>query len=93
MEERGRRDEMFVATKYCGPWQLHDGTSHKIQTNFGGGATKNLHLSVEASLKKLRTTYVDLVSSVPSDCPTLFQTERKNTPPNPKSQEWGIAEP
>ncbi|KAI4245658.1 MAG: hypothetical protein LQ352_006536, partial [Teloschistes flavicans] len=60
MEERGRRDEMFVATKYCGPWQLHDGTSHKIQTNFGGGATKNLHLSVEASLKKLRTTYVDL---------------------------------
>ncbi|KAL9578496.1 MAG: hypothetical protein Q9212_005683 [Teloschistes hypoglaucus] len=61
MEERGRRDEMFVATKYCGPWQLHDGTQHKIQTNFGGAATKNLHLSVEASLKKLRTSYVDLL--------------------------------
>ncbi|KAL8764722.1 MAG: hypothetical protein Q9194_006876 [Teloschistes cf. exilis] len=61
MEERGRRDEMFVATKYCTPWQVHDGTQHKIQTNFGGAATKNLHLSVEASLKKLRTTYVDLL--------------------------------
>lgn len=62
MEERGRRDEMVIATKYCGPWKMHEGTSHMLQSNFGGGATKNLHLCVEASLKKLRTTYIDLVS-------------------------------
>ncbi|KAL9603866.1 MAG: hypothetical protein Q9179_002053 [Wetmoreana sp. 5 TL-2023] len=61
MEERGRRNEMVVATKYCGPWQLHDKRQHTIQSNFAGGATKNLHLCVEASLKKLRTTYIDLL--------------------------------
>lgn len=61
MDERGNRDEMVVATKYCGPWQQHEGTSHKLQSNFGGGNSKNLHLSVEASLKKLRTSYIDLV--------------------------------
>lgn len=52
---------MVVATKYCGPWQLHGKTMGKIQSNFGGAASKNLHLSVEASLKKLRTSYIDLV--------------------------------
>ncbi|KAL9599060.1 MAG: hypothetical protein Q9219_004094 [cf. Caloplaca sp. 3 TL-2023] len=61
MEARGRRDEMVIATKFAGPWRLHDGTSHMIQSNFAGGASKNLHLSVEASLKKLRTTYIDLL--------------------------------
>ncbi|KAL8751894.1 MAG: hypothetical protein Q9184_005907 [Pyrenodesmia sp. 2 TL-2023] len=61
MEERGRRDEMVIATKYCGPWKLHEGTSHMLQSNFGAGATKNLHICVEASLKKLRTTYIDLL--------------------------------
>lgn len=53
---------MVLATKFCGPWKLHDGTSHMLQSNFGGGASKNLHLCVEASLRKLRTTYIDLVS-------------------------------
>ncbi|KAL8827539.1 MAG: hypothetical protein Q9170_006981 [Blastenia crenularia] len=61
MEERGRRDEMVVATKYCGPWKMHAGTSHLIQSNFGGGASKNLHVCVEASLKKLKTSYIDLL--------------------------------
>ncbi|KAI4184275.1 MAG: hypothetical protein LQ348_004573 [Seirophora lacunosa] len=61
MEERGRRDEMVVATKYCGMWKMHEGTNHMLQSNFGGGASKNLHVCVEASLKKLRTTYIDLL--------------------------------
>ncbi|KAL9006294.1 MAG: hypothetical protein Q9188_000951 [Gyalolechia gomerana] len=61
MEERGRRDEMVIATKFCGPWELHDGTNHMIQSNFGGGASKNLHVCVEASFKKLKTSYIDLV--------------------------------
>ena len=29
--------------------------------NFSGNNSKSLHLSVEASLKKLRTTYIDLL--------------------------------
>lgn len=61
MESRGRRDEMVIATKYCAPWQLHGDKSNKIQTNFGGSGSKNLRLSVDASLKNLRTDYIDLV--------------------------------
>ncbi|KAL8727733.1 MAG: hypothetical protein Q9166_005846 [cf. Caloplaca sp. 2 TL-2023] len=61
MKTRGRRDEMVVATKYCGHWQLHGDTTNMIQSNFGGAASKNLHLSVEASLKKLGTDYIDLL--------------------------------
>lgn len=62
MELRGRRDEMVVATKYCGSWQLYgDKAKNKLQTNFAGGASKNMRLAVEASLKKLRTDYIDLV--------------------------------
>jgi len=30
--------------------------------NFGGNGTKSLRASVEASLKKLQTDYIDLVS-------------------------------
>ena len=33
--------------------------SHMI--NYSGNSTKSLHLSVEASLKKLRTTYIDIL--------------------------------
>ncbi|KAI4159152.1 MAG: hypothetical protein LQ342_006799 [Letrouitia transgressa] len=60
LAKTGRRDEMVIATKYCGPWKLHPGSNGMIQTNFGGGAAKNLHVCVEASLKKLQTSYIDL---------------------------------
>lgn len=33
----------------------------KIQSNFGGNGTKSMRLSVNASLEKLRTDYIDLV--------------------------------
>ncbi|KAL8871231.1 MAG: hypothetical protein Q9174_002899 [Haloplaca sp. 1 TL-2023] len=62
MDARGTRDEMVIATKYCGNWQMHDKGKHRIQSNFGAAATKNLHVCVEASLRKLRTSYIDLVS-------------------------------
>ena len=32
-----------------------------MQSNFGGNSAKSLHISVEASLKKLQTSYIDLV--------------------------------
>ena len=32
-----------------------------IQVNYTGNSLKSLHVSVEASLKKLRTTYIDIL--------------------------------
>ncbi|KAL8949756.1 MAG: hypothetical protein Q9222_004155 [Ikaeria aurantiellina] len=43
------------------PWQLQSAEKPKIQSDFGGGASKNFHPSVEASLRKLRTGYIDLL--------------------------------
>lgn len=34
----------------------------QIMANFTGNGSKSLHVSVEASLAKLQTTYIDLVS-------------------------------
>ena len=62
MKKRGNRDEMVLATKYttnfkCGPH------AKNIMANFSGTGPKSLHVSVEASLKKLQTDYIDLVST------------------------------
>ncbi|KAF8992308.1 Aldo/keto reductase [Hymenopellis radicata] len=46
MEKRDVRDQMFIATK-----KIH----------FAGNGAKSLHLSVDASLAKLRTSYIDLL--------------------------------
>lgn len=55
-----RRDEMVIATKYAEDWKTYSGP-HLIQSNYGGNSAKSLHISVAASLKKLRTTYIDLL--------------------------------
>lgn len=34
-----------------------------MQSNFAGNSAKSLHVSVDASLKKLQTSYIDLVPS------------------------------
>lgn len=60
MKKRGNRDEMVIATKYTTNFQ--GGPQAKnIMVNFTGTGPKSLHLSVEASLKKLQTDYIDLV--------------------------------
>ena len=60
MAKTGRRDEIVLATKYTAPYKT---TSRPdvMQMNFGGNSAKSLHVSVEASLKKLQTSYIDLV--------------------------------
>ena len=58
----GLRDQMVVATKYTFSHTAflgYDGTT--IHSNYGGNGTKSLRLSVEASLKKLQTDYVDIL--------------------------------
>ncbi|CAI7585643.1 unnamed protein product [Penicillium glandicola] len=58
METRGVRDEIVLATKYTSSYRTHE---PGIQVNFVGNNAKSLKVSVEASLKKLRTDYIDLL--------------------------------
>lgn len=65
MEKRGVRDEIVLATKYTSPWRKHN--ENELQANYVGNNAKSLKVSVEASLKKLKTDYIDLVSFPKSD--------------------------
>ena len=62
MTKTGRRDEIVLATKYSSGYKTISGPA-LMQSNFGGNSAKSLHVSVEASLKKLQTSYIDLVPS------------------------------
>ncbi|CAK7224111.1 hypothetical protein SBRCBS47491_005437 [Sporothrix bragantina] len=59
MEKRGVRDQMIIATKYT--TNFRSGRTDEIMANTSGNGTKSLHVSVNASLKKLRTDYIDLL--------------------------------
>ncbi|KAK0472578.1 NADP-dependent oxidoreductase domain-containing protein [Armillaria novae-zelandiae] len=59
-EQRGIRDQLVIATKYTANYQRsNDSVAQKV--NYVGNSSKSLHLSVEASLKKLRTDYIDIL--------------------------------
>ncbi|EED78150.1 predicted protein [Postia placenta Mad-698-R] len=60
METRRVRDQMVVATKYTSNLKNWD-KSIPQQTHYIGNNMKSLYLSVEASLKKLRTEYIDIL--------------------------------
>ncbi|GLB44415.1 putative aryl-alcohol dehydrogenase [Lyophyllum shimeji] len=59
-EKRGIRDQLFIATKYTHGYKDRD-ASVTQKVNYVGNNVKSMHLSVEASLKKLRTSYIDLL--------------------------------
>lgn len=59
MASRGCRDEMVVATKYSSAYQLHK--KEKIQSNFVGNGAKSLRVSVDTSLERLQTSYIDIL--------------------------------
>ncbi len=61
MEERGNRDEIVLATKFTTAYQTHEGHGKIIHSNFGGNNAKGIRHSVEASLKKLKTEFIDLL--------------------------------
>ncbi|KFZ11269.1 hypothetical protein V502_07631 [Pseudogymnoascus sp. VKM F-4520 (FW-2644)] len=56
---RDCRDEMVIATKFSSAYRKHE--KDKIQSNFGGNGTKSLRVSVDNSLKKLQTSYIDIL--------------------------------
>ncbi|KZT08149.1 Aldo/keto reductase [Laetiporus sulphureus 93-53] len=59
METRGIRDQMVIATKYTANIKR---TANLLQkTHYVGNNLKSLHLAIEGSLKKLRTSYVDIL--------------------------------
>jgi aryl-alcohol dehydrogenase-like predicted oxidoreductase len=64
MEERGVRDEIVLATKFTGMQitekEKEGGTA--IKSNYYGNSAKNIHTSIERSLKQLKTSYIDIVS-------------------------------
>ncbi|EON60945.1 hypothetical protein W97_00155 [Coniosporium apollinis CBS 100218] len=60
MKERNNREEMFIATKFTTMYLSGKG-GEKIKSNFQGNHTKSLRVSLEASLKKLQTEYIDLL--------------------------------
>lgn len=60
MKKRGVRDQMVIATKFT--TNFHAGRGDKeIIVNFNGNGAKSLHTSVDASLKKLQTDYIDVL--------------------------------
>ncbi|KAF8489967.1 NADP-dependent oxidoreductase domain-containing protein [Russula emetica] len=59
-EKRGIRDQLVIATKYTTGFKRgQDQITHKI--NYAGNHAKSLRVSVDASLKKLRTSYIDIL--------------------------------
>ncbi|OIW24476.1 Aldo/keto reductase [Coniochaeta ligniaria NRRL 30616] len=59
MASRKNRDELVLATKYSGTFVPH--LKDKIQANFTGNGIKSMRLSVESSLKRLQTSYIDIL--------------------------------
>ncbi|KAK7464065.1 putative aryl-alcohol dehydrogenase aad14 [Stygiomarasmius scandens] len=59
-EKRGIRDQLFIATKYTQNSQRDDPNITQ-KPLYIGNSVKSLHLSIEVSLKRLRTSYVDLL--------------------------------
>jgi aryl-alcohol dehydrogenase-like predicted oxidoreductase len=55
-----RRDEFVLATKYTSSYKAFS-APHLQQSNYGTNNTKSMVMSIEASLRKLQTTYIDLL--------------------------------
>ncbi|KAH8099603.1 aryl-alcohol dehydrogenase [NADP(+)] [Cristinia sonorae] len=61
METRGIRDQIVIATKYTSNFKRAEGPEFGQKTQYTGNNIKALHVSIEASLKKLRTDYIDIL--------------------------------
>jgi len=57
MEARGNRNEIVLATKFTSGLPV----PAQIKINNSGNSKKSLHVSIEQSLKNLRTSYLDIL--------------------------------
>lgn len=60
MQKHQNRDELVLATKFTTGFR-NQGATEKIKSNFQGNHSKSLRVSLEHSLKKLQTEYIDLL--------------------------------
>lgn len=60
MEKKQNRDFMVIATKFTTNYRMEkDGKGRTV--NYCGNHKKSLHLSLRDSLKKLKTSYLDIL--------------------------------
>lgn len=60
MQKHKNRGQIVLATKFSSPYTTYD-KSIPIHANYTGNHTKSLRESVDASLRKLQTDYIDLL--------------------------------
>jgi aryl-alcohol dehydrogenase-like predicted oxidoreductase len=60
MQKRGNRSEIVLATKFTSAYKT-SWEDYPIHANYTGNSSKSLRVSVEDSLKKLQTDYIDLL--------------------------------
>ncbi|KAH8994618.1 aryl-alcohol dehydrogenase [NADP+] [Lactarius akahatsu] len=66
-EKRGVWDQLVIATKYTGDYERgQENITHKV--NYTDNHATSLHISVHESLRKLRTSYIDILYGI-SDAP------------------------
>ena len=56
-----RRDQLVIATKYTTCFTAHRGFENGAHANSGGNGAKSLRVSVDASLRKLQVSYIDIL--------------------------------
>ncbi|KAJ5535553.1 hypothetical protein N7513_008739 [Penicillium frequentans] len=56
--QRQNRDELVLATKYSSSYKNHE--KDMLQSNYGGNGAKSMRVSLDLSLQKLQTSYIDL---------------------------------
>ncbi|KAL4959515.1 aldo/keto reductase [Aspergillus stella-maris] len=61
LQKRGNRDQIVLATKYTTGYRTSHRDTQPIQSNFVGNSFKSMRVSVDNSLKKLGTDYIDLL--------------------------------
>ena len=59
MESRRNRDQIVLATKFT--TFFPSGPEVQLRSNYSGNHSKSLRVSLEASLEKLQTSYIDLL--------------------------------
>ncbi|PQE06488.1 Norsolorinic acid reductase protein [Rutstroemia sp. NJR-2017a WRK4] len=60
MKARGNRDQLVIATKYTSGFRNAHRATEPLQSNNVGNSLKSMHISIEHSLAKLQTNYIDL---------------------------------
>ncbi|KAJ6581070.1 NADP-dependent oxidoreductase domain-containing protein [Mycena capillaripes] len=71
-EKRNIREQLVIATKYTSNFKRGN-KSIAQKALYVGNSIKSMHTSVEESLKKLRTTYIDILYVHWWDCDTSIQ--------------------